>query len=538
MLELLRIRDLALIEDVELEFSTGMNTLTGETGAGKSFIMRAVDFLLGERMDRKLVRPGKEKASVEALFVLPEGETVVRRELSADTGRSRVYINDTLSSQTAIRNLRSRLVIHTSQHGQQKLMSPAFQAEILDSFLPDQSLLKRRAEALAAVNEVLERKRKLLEKCEDIEKQREFLEYQKKEIARVDPQLDEEDELEERKAVIKERERAGECLRSALDCIHGDANMLDSLSLLSRELGIIARMFPEYEEDGAAVEEFRIRLHDLENRLRKGPDDLGEPRDGMSLDRIESRLFDLAQLKRKLRRGLNEIVRLKDEIDESLSFLDACALDIKALGKEEEAAARKLGAVLGELNKARKKAARELSIHIVDELADLGFSEYVKVLFEFDPREIYPGLEDMRGRLMWIPNPGQPAQPLDKIASGGELSRFLLALVTLRGASGQDPDALPTLIFDEVDAGIGGMTLGAVARKLRTLADRQQMLLITHWPQLAGQADRHFRILKEVVDAETYTRCERLEGERIGEELSRMAGGGEQGRALAEKLLK
>jgi len=536
MLELLRIRDLALIEDVELEFSPGLNALTGETGAGKSFIMRAVDFLMGERMDKKLVRPGKEKASVEALFVLPEGETVIRRELSAETGRSRVFVNDQLSSQPTIRDMGSRLVIHTSQHGQQKLLSPAFQSEVLDSFLPDARLIEERNEKYAAITDILERKQRIMDKYEDVAKQREFLEFQKKEIDRVDPQPDEEEELENRKKVLKDRERAGECLQHALDILHGEVSLLDSMTLLTREMEIIARLFPGFEEDREAIEELRIRLHDLDTRLRRGPDD-GSDDDPMTLDDIEARLFELAKLKRKLRRGLDEIVGLKAEIDESLSFLDSCALDLKALRKEEDAAARALGEALGQLNAARHKAAKELSIRIVDELTDLGFSEHVKVHFEFDPRELYPGCEDMRGRLMWVPNPGQPAQPLDKIASGGELSRFLLALVTMRGNGETNHDALPSLIFDEVDAGIGGMTLNSVGNKLRALADRQQMLLITHWPQLAGKADRHFLIQKDVINGQTFTGCNRLDGEAVKKELSRMAGGGEQGDALAEKLL-
>jgi len=537
MLELLRIKNLALIEDVELEFSPGLNALTGETGAGKSFIMRAVDFLMGERMDRKLVRPGKEKASVEALFVLPDGETIIRRELSAETGRSRVYVNDMLSSQPTIRDMGSKLVIHTSQHGQQKLLSPAFQAEVLDSFVPDQELLTKRNDKFAVLNDVLERKRRLMEKFDVVEKQRDFLEYQKKEIDKVDPQPGEEDNLEERKKVLKDRERAGECLQKALDILHGDISMLDNMTLLTREMEIIARLFPGFDEDREAIEDLRIRLHDLDSRLRRGPTDFNDD-DPLTLDDIEARLFELAKLKRKLRRGLDEIVGLKAEIDENLSFLDACALDLKNLKREEDIAAKDLKATLTTLNRARQKAARELSIRIVDELADLGFSEHVKVHFEFDSRELYPGCEDMRGRLMWVPNPGQPAQPLDKIASGGELSRFLLALVTMRGNNEKNHDALPSLIFDEVDAGIGGMTLNSVGAKLRTLADRQQMLLITHWPQLAGKADRHFLIMKEVVDGETYTRCDRLEAHQIKPELSRMAGGGEQGKALAEKLCK
>ena len=537
MLELLRIRDLALIEDVELEFSPGLNTLTGETGAGKSFIMRAVDFLMGERMDKKLVRPGKEKASVEALFVLPEGETVIRRELSAETGRSRVYVNDVLSSQPTIRDMAAKLVIHTSQHGQQKLLSPTFQGEVLDSFVPNQNLLSERNEKFAVINDVLERKRHLMAKFDDIEKQRDFLEYQKKEIDQVDPQPGEENDLEERKKILKDREHAGECLQNALDILHGEIGLLDNMTLLTREMEIIARLFPGFNEDREAIEDLRIRMHDLDSRLRRGPGDFNDD-EVMSLDDIESRLYDLAKLKRKLRRGLDEIVNLKAEIDENLSFLDACALDMKHLKREEEVAAKSLKATLTTLNRARQKAAKELSIRIVDELTDLGFSEHVKVHFEFDSRELYPGCEDMRGRLMWVPNPGQRPQPLDKIASGGELSRFLLALVTMRGNNEEDHDSLPSLIFDEVDAGIGGMTLNSVGAKLRTLADRQQMLLITHWPQLAGKADRHFLIMKEVVKGETYTRCDRLEPSQIKDELSRMAGGGEQGEALASKLCK
>jgi DNA repair protein RecN (Recombination protein N) len=373
---------------------------------------------------------------------------------------------------------------------------------------------------------------------DEVAKQREFLEYQKKEIDRINPRPGEEDDLEERKKILKDRERAGECLQNALNILHGGVGLLDSMALLTREMEIIARLFPGFEDDREAIEELRMMLHDLDTRLRRGPEGQELDDDHMSLDDIESRLFELARLKRKLKRGLDEIVDLKSEIDDNLSFLDACALDLKALRGEEDAAAKKLKAALTTLARARQKAAGELSARIVEELKDLGFSEHVTVHFEFDARELYPGCDDLRGRLMWVPNPGQPAQPLDKIASGGELSRFLLALVTMGGDNAKDHDALPTLIFDEVDAGIGGMTLNSVGDKLRQLADRQQTLLITHWPQLAGRADRHFLIQKEVLDGITYTRCDRLEGERIRGELSRMAGGGEQGDALAEKLCR
>ncbi|GAB7023410.1 DNA repair protein RecN [Salidesulfovibrio brasiliensis] len=535
MLELLRIRNLALIEDAEVEFGPGMNTLTGETGAGKSFILRAVDFITGEKMDRKLVRPGAEKAEVEALFILPEGETVIRRELSAATGRSRLFINDRLGSQDAVRELKPKLVIHTSQHGQQKLLSPAFQSEVLDSFLPDTKLLEERDARLAELKAVIAEMEELDRKCDEIAGQREFLDFQKREIAAVDPQPGEEDELEQRKSVLKEREQAGECFRNALDAIHGESSLLDALSLLSREMGIISRLFPDFEQEHAAVEEFRLHLYEIDSRLRKGPEHLGDDDDDMTLDDIEQRLYKLSQLRRKLGRNISDLVDLAAEVEEKLSFLDACSLDRKTLERKEAEIVEKLSGTLETLNKARKKAAKELSLRIEAELSDLGFSEHVKVHFEFTEVPLHDGVTDLRARIMWTPNPGQPAQPLDKIASGGELSRLLLALTSLRRNPGGEH--LPTLIFDEVDAGIGGLTLGSVGRKLSELAERQQMILITHWPQLAGLAERHFSILKEVVDGETFTRCTELKGKAIRQELVRMAGGGQQGEALADKLL-
>lgn len=535
MLELLRIRNLALIEDVELEFASGMNTLTGETGAGKSFILRAVDFIMGQRMDRNLVRPGAEKATVEALFVLPDGDCIIRRELSARTGRSRVYINDKLSSQDAVRELRPKLIIHTSQHGQQKLLSPAFQSEVLDTFLPDPRILDAKTACQEELRTVIKEIEALDAKVATLGAQREFLEFQKREIEKINPQPGEEEMLEQRKTVLKDRERAGECLRNALDCIHGDANLLDAMSLLSREMDIIARMYPEFEEDRQAVDDFRLRLHELDSHLRRDPGEIESDYDDMTLDDVESRLFKISKLKRKLGRGLGDICELYKQIDEDISFLDACELDRTRLKKTEAEKAGQLSKVLDKLNKARQKAARELCLNIEAELGDLGFSEHVRVKYEFEPVEIHPGVTDYRGRLMWVPNPGQRPQPLDKIASGGELSRFLLALVSLRRNTGGDH--LPTLIFDEVDAGIGGLTLNSVAAKLRELADRQQMLLITHWPQLAGRADRHFSIMKEVLNGETFTRCDRLDEAEIRTELTRMGGGGKQGSALADSLI-
>jgi len=532
MLELLRIRDLALIEDAELEFAPGMNALTGETGAGKSFIVRAIDFLTGEPMSADLVRPGKEKAVVEAVFVVP-GENghgaedlIIRRELSADTGRSRVFVNDRLGSLETLRELRAGLVLHTSQHGQQKLLQPAYQGRILDSFLAEPGLLPERDAALAAVKAVQAARVELDERVAGLSRQREFLEFQRAEISKVKPQPGEEDDLLARKAGLKDRERLDEARGRALTALLGEAPLAALVGDLARALSQLTPFDESFAADKDAAEDFRHQLAALETRIRRLRLDDG-PNSENDIEAIESRLFELAKLKRKLNKGLDEIVDLGRQVEENLSFLDSCALDAKRLERDEAEAAKMLGGVLERLNAARQDAADRLCARLGQELAGLGFSEHARVEFVFEPAAVYSGPEDvlseLRGRLFWVPNPGQPPRPLDKIASGGELSRFLLALAGLQAES-----AKPSLIFDEVDAGIGGHTLTRVGERLRALAGRQQMILITHWPQLAKLADRHFQVRKEVLDGLTFTGCARLDPAAIEAELSRMSGGGAQ----------
>ena len=254
---------------------------------------------------------------------------------------------------------------------------------------------------------------------------------------------------------------------------------------------------------------------------------------------MESRLWELSQLKRKLKRSLPEILALSAEIEENLSVLDNAGLDLARLARRREGLRRELAGVLAELDLAREQAAGAMAGRIEAELRGLGFSEHVRVLYEFKPVELFPAdgelpaLAERSARILFAPNPGQPPQPLDRIASGGELSRFLLALTSLRAENDE-----ATLIFDEVDAGIGGLTLTRVGERLRELARHRQMLVITHWPQLAALAQRHFLVNKQVQHGQTETTCRDLEGEDLRQELSRMGGGGDQGRALADELLR
>lgn len=529
MLEHLRIRNLALIEDMELDFAQGMNVLTGETGAGKSFVLKALGFLLGDRLAADMVRPGAERAQVEALFVRDGEDCIIRRELLAESGRSRLYVNDSLRSQDSVRQLRDELLVHTSQHGQQQLLQPAFQARLMESALPEPALLRERDELLAALRDVAARREDLRRRQAGLADKRDVLEMQQQEIDRVAPEEGEEERLEAVRAQARAAEQARDQYEEALALLHGEdeVGLLDLLGRFEKLLQHMARQNEDLQADADAVAALRQQLAHLSGVLRRPP----LPDDVPDMDSVEERLYELAQLKRKLRRSMDEILDLRQEIEENLSFLDACALDISALDKEEARLAGELRQVLARLRPQRQEAAGDFARRLEAELRELGFSEQVHVLPECVPHEIWPSLEDDRVRILWAPNPGQPPQPLDRIASGGELSRFLLALVSVRPKAES-----ATFIFDEVDAGVGGMTLNKLADKLARLAEQRQMLLITHWPQLAARAQRHFQVSKQIRGNSTFTTCLPLDAAARHAELARMAGGGAQGEAVASSL--
>lgn len=529
MLEYLRIRNLALIEDAELDFAPGMNVLTGETGAGKSFILKALGFLLGDRLGADMVRQGAEKAQVEAQFLMDGREIVIRRSLLAESGRSRLYVDDALRSQECVRSLREQLLAHASQHGQQQLLQPAFQARLMESTLKDPDLLRRRDELLEQLRSVEARRKELRAREAHLLERRDILEMQQQEIDRVAPEAGEEERLEEQRAIVRAAEQTREQYELALGLLHGEEEpgLLDMLGRLERCLHQMARTDDSVSEDADAVTALRQQLSHLSGRLRRPP----LPEDMPDVEQMEERLYALAQLKRKLHRSLDEILELREEIRENISFLDACALDITLLDKEEKQLAAQLQEVLSALLPQRREAAADFARQLEEELRQLGFSEQVRVIPDFMPQEVWPGLMDEKVRILWAPNPGQAPQPLDRIASGGELSRFLLALMSVRPKAES-----ATYIFDEVDAGVGGLTLNKLAEKLENLAKQRQMLVITHWPQLAARAQKHFQISKSIRDNATFTTCVPLDARQRHAELVRMAGGGQQGEALAASL--
>ena len=297
MIELLRRRNLALIADVELEFGPGLNVLTGETGAGKTFVLKSLEFLTGERLSPDMVRPGSDKAQVEALFIHEGEDLILRRELSAQTGRARLYINDQLATGEAVRELKPRLLLHASQNGQQKLLSPAFQAKLLDHFLPDGSLLEARQELARELQGVERQSKALHDRLAHLEDRREVLELKRAEIDKISPRQGEEEELIARQQALRHARKAREAVDAALTMLHGEEGLPAGLGRLERELGSLSQVTEDFRADMETVREARLALSDLAARLRDGA---GAPGMKDDSEAVEARLWELAQLKRRL----------------------------------------------------------------------------------------------------------------------------------------------------------------------------------------------------------------------------------------------
>lgn len=517
MLEHLHIQNLALIEDMELDFGEGTNVLTGETGAGKSFILKALSFLLGDRLSGDMVRPGADRGQVEAIFILAGEELILKRELLASSGRSRFHINGALGTQENMRELRNRLVSHTSQHAQQQLLQPQFQAALLEEWIADKTLLAERDKILSEVKEIENEIVELEARRKSLAEKRELLEMQKGEIEKVNPKEGEEEKLESLRTRARQNVAAKQNYNRAHAILYGDEDkgLLFLMQEFERVLAMMSADEPSLQAEVAQISSWRQAIQHLGNTLPKP-----QASEKMDMDAIEERLFAFAQLKRKLKRTLPEILALKQEIEKNLSFLDICNLDLSRLNKNKEKKLENLREVIAKIIPLRREAAARFATRLEEELRDLGFSEYIAVIPDFQEYELWPGVKEERGRINWAPNPGQNPQPLDKIASGGELSRFLLALSAIRGR--QDDI---TFIFDEVDAGVGGMTLNKLSDKLQELAQSNQIILITHWPQLAVKALKHFHIEKIVKDGNTYTLCRPLDKMERDAELTRMSGG-------------
>lgn len=552
MLRFLRIARLAVIDAVEVDFDPGLNVLTGETGAGKSILVEAVGLLLGGRASGDLVRTGEEVATVEAIFVRGDEELVVRREVTAQ-GRSRAFVNGALVPVATLKELAGDLLELHGQHEHQTLLDPATHLSALDAFAQLADERARAAAAYAAWRSAADADAALRATARDRASRQEFAAFQLQEIDRVAPKAGEDQDLGAARAVLANAARLERlCTESYAALYESDGAVLGALGAVWKKVGELASIDPAFQPFLAGRDGIKAQLEDLAVFLRRYGDDLDVS--SGRLQQIEERLSTLERLKRKHGPTLDDVLArqtaLRQEVDDAGSMEERLAASARALATQRAAFVTEAET----LSTRRRAAARAFVPELLALLADLAL-ERAQFDIRFNAAPLADGdwgpLGTDRAEFLVSMNPGEDLRPLARIVSGGELSRVMLALKTMtfrarlsaaeaRQGSRLPGAAPPGMIFDEVDAGIGGRVAEVVGRRLRALGAAFQVLCITHLPQVAAHADTHYLIEKAVTGGRTQTSVARLTADQRVEELSRMLAGtavSETVRASARELL-
>ena len=540
MLIELRIENLLLIERAELRPGAGLNAITGETGAGKTVLAHALDLLLGGKPRSGIVRPEASEAYVEGVFELPDGlfdgeemadlrervaedagdEIVLARRVTAE-GRTRAYVQGRSATAADLRELGGRLVSFFGQHEHRRLTVASAQLDLLDGFCGVEHLALR-----SQVADAHGRVRTLRGELEDLQgragtrdRDLDLLRFEIQEIEEVAPTVDEEEALDAERNRLREVDglrAAAATGAEAIAPVDGEGGAASLLAAGERLADAVDGADPELDALAARLRALRLEAEDLGGELRRYLD--GIDADPERLEQVEARLTDVDRLKRK-HGGTVEAVLAhaercrteRDRLDNAEVVLDEARAALTAAEGERERLAAKLTA-------GRRKAGPQLAKKVAAELGALAM-EGASFEVVLEPRDEIAASGAERVEMMLAPNPGVPAAPLRESASGGELSRVMLALMAVAGAGGS-----PTLVFDEVDSGVGGQTARAVGERLRALGDGRQVLCITHLPQIAAMADRHFRIEKSSTGDVARASVEQLEKSAVVEELCRMLG--------------
>lgn len=548
MLRRLVIRDVVLIDRLELEFGAGLGVLTGETGAGKSILLDALGLALGARADSGLVRAGQEAASVSAEFDLspshpavvlldeagieaePGEPLLLRRQLKADGG-SRAFVAGSSAPAAVLREVGGTLVEIHGQHDDRGLLNPKGHRALLDAF----GKLGTAAVA-AAWSHVARLTAELAEAraaAADAERDRDYLTHAADEIARLAPEAGEETNLAEQRAAMQAGAKAGEALQGLDELLGGSEGALASLRAAARRIERGAADHPLLAEALASLDRAVIETAEAEERIARAAEAMAF--DPQRLELVESRLFDIRALARKHRVEPDALAALGEQMQARLALIEAGGERMAALQAELAQARAAYDDAAVDLRSKRQFAAERLDAAVAAELAPLKLEAagFRTALSEAEPGPA--GID--RVEFTVSTNPGAPFGALTRIASGGELSRFILALkVALAEAGGAS-----TMIFDEIDRGVGGAVASAIGERLARLSQQSQLLVVTHSPQVAARAQHHYRIEKSHGAEGTRTTVRELSTEERREEIARMLSGAavtDEARAQAARLLE
>ena len=539
MLYEMTVENIALLERVTVSFHAGLNVLTGETGAGKSMLVDALLLLLGGRGDRELIRSGADKAVVEGAFAMEkpalnaflseqgidaQEELFLSREYN-DQGRSVCRVNGRMVPLTVLREIGGMLVDIHGQHEHQTLLDPKVHLSFLDGFAGLEAKVAAYHDAYATWRRC---ERDIAEMAADPEeraRRMDILSFQMEEISKARIKPGEEDTLLRDRALLLHEQRIGEILDDAYQALYvgnRDGSALDMLSAGMKSFAEIAELDPAFAQLHTQLSDMYYQLEDITTQLRDVRSRReSEPQD---IERMEARLETIADMKRKYGRSEEAVVAFFDQAQQEFTQLEGSEGAAAALQAASEQALQGVHTAGTVLSKARLQAGKRLETAVTAELSQLGMAKtQFAVAFEtIAPNE--HGLEHVSFHI--APNPGEPLRPLHKTASGGELSRIMLALKTLAA------DDVDCLVFDEVDTGISGRTAAAVADKMAVIASQRQVLCITHLPQIAAMADQHFLIEKQVDHQRTHTQVTALDAPGSERVLAQMAGGTESEAAL------
>ena len=554
MLSLLHIENIALIDQADISFGSGFNVLTGETGAGKSIIIDAISAVLGERTSRDLIRTGEKSALVTALFrdlpSLPwfqetgigpdeNGELLISRRIQGD-GKNICRVGGVPCTVVQLRTLGSQLIDIHGQHDGQQLLDESCHLAYLDSFGELEPALSAYREEYAKLDAL--RKQIASLQMDETEKARrlDILQFQIDELESAHLRLGEEEELDERKAMLRSADQLVAAVEGAYHALFGTDSQDGAASLLAEAEGNLSRVsnlsadHSQLSENLAALrygtEDAAERLRDLKNSFDFSPKEL---------DQVEDRLDHLHRLKKKygatVRDMLDYLNKIRQELDQ-IELSDDLLIKLKKQRKAQLAMTRTLAETI---SAQRKAAAERLKARIEEELRQLDMTK-VRFQTEFSPKPGKLGLDDTgmdEVRFLMSANVGENLKPIAKVASGGELSRIMLALKNVLAEN----DNICTLIFDEVDTGVSGRAAGKVAEKMSRLSLTCQVLCVTHLAQIAAMSDYHYSVHKEEKNGRTYTCVETLDRPGRRAELARLTGGAHQSEAIlkgAEELLK
>ncbi len=548
MLQEISIRNFAIIEDLTIRFESGLTVLSGETGAGKSIIINAVNLLLGSRASAALIRTGAESAELEALFHIsarssvartmhelgydPDEGLLVRRIISA-SDRHRIYINGRLATMQVLTAITADLASISGQHAHQGLFKEDEHLNILDQY---GGLLDLRGEYQALYRKIvplIHKEQELLRRQLRQGEQMELLRYQRDEIEAARVQPDEDIQLEKERLRLKNSEALFQTVRQCVDEIYdNDGAAVERLGCLGKELARAAEIDDRLKPRADEIEALTYGLEDLASHLRDYLNAIDI--DPKQLETVEARLDTLNKLKRKYGGSLDGVLTHGEEMICRLAEIENIDAAIEALRVELKVCHAELGRLADALSEKRTESAEQLARAVEQELSALKMAG-TRFSVEIRPLPVAAdagpylsrngcGLSESgadRAAFMIAPNVGEAIKPLAAIASGGELSRVVLALKAILAQN----DSVETIVFDEVDAGIGGMVAELVGKKLATLARHHQILCITHLPQIAKYGHSHFRIVKAVSKGRTHTTILPLSAEDRVEELARMLGG-------------